>query len=97
MKVNFGETTKLCTKKKIFIKNEIYIDNRVYIDHGGVVHSRGASNGVLVFLDNRVLQLLDVEVGIFSVSCRFKNCDDDFCWNFTGVYGPTMKKEREGF
>ena len=35
MKVNFGETTKLCTKKKIFIKNEIYIDDRVYIDNGG--------------------------------------------------------------
>ena len=31
------------------------------------------------------------EVGIFSL------CDDDFYWNFTGVYDLTRKKEREGF
>ena len=35
--------------------------------------------------------------GIFLVSCRFKNYEDDFCWNFIGVYGPTLKKEREVF
>lgn len=44
-----------------------------------------------------MLQLLDVEVGIFLASCRFKNCEDDFCWIFTGVYGLTLKKEREEF
>ena len=84
-------------KKKSLSKTKYTLIIGYILIMGGVVHSRGASNGVLVFLDNRVLQLLDVEVGIFSVSCRFKNCDDDFCWNFTGVYGPTMKKEREGF
>ena len=31
------------------------------------VNSRGASGGVLVFWDNRVLQLLEEEVGTFSV------------------------------
>ena len=50
----------------------------------GAVNSRGASSGVLVFWDNRVLQLLEAEVGTFSVSCQFKSCEDDFCWNFTG-------------
>ena len=44
-----------------------------------------------------MLQLLEVEVGAFSVSCRFKSCEDDFCWNFTRVYGPMLKKEREDF
>ena len=63
----------------------------------GVVDSRGASGGVLAFWDNRVLHSLEVEVGMFSISCRFKNCEDDFCWNFTGVYGPTLKKERKLF
>ena len=36
-------------------------------------------------------------MGKFSVSCRFKNCEGDFCWSFTEVYGPMLKKEREGF
>ncbi|KAL6322348.1 hypothetical protein AAG906_007901 [Vitis piasezkii] len=36
-------------------------------------------------------------VGIFLASCRFKNCEDDFCWIFTWVYGLTLKKEREEF
>ena len=63
----------------------------------GVVNSRGAAGGVVVFWDNRVLQLLELEEGNFSVSCRFKNCEDSFCWSFTGVHGPTLKVEREGF
>ena len=50
----------------------------------GAVYLRGAFGGVLVFWDNRVLQLLEAEVGTFSVSCQFKSCEDDFCWNFTG-------------
>ena len=51
--------------------------------------------GVLVFWDNRVLQLEEMEVGKFTVSCRFKNCEDGFCWCFSRVYGPTMKTERK--
>ena len=61
----------------------------------GAVYLRGAFGGVLVFWDNRVLQLLEAEVGTSSVSCRFESYEDDFCWNFTRVYGPTLKKERE--
>ena len=49
------------------------------------------------FLDNRVLHLLEAEVRTFSVFFLCKNCKDDFCWNFTRVYGPTLKKEREDF
>ena len=49
------------------------------------------------FSDNRVLHLLEAEVRTFSVFFRCKNCKDDFCWNFTRVYGPTLKKEREDF
>ncbi|RVX03362.1 hypothetical protein CK203_019838 [Vitis vinifera] len=43
------------------------------------------------------LELVGLEVGIFSISCRFKNCEDGFMWFFTGVYGPTMKRYREPF
>ena len=51
------------------------------------LNSRGASSGVLVFWDKRVLHLLEAEVGTFSMSCRFKSCEDDFCWNFFGSIG----------
>ncbi|RVW32495.1 hypothetical protein CK203_081231 [Vitis vinifera] len=45
----------------------------------------------------RVLELVGMEVGLFSISCRFKNCEDGFVWIFSGVYGPTMKRFREFF
>ena len=63
----------------------------------GAVDARGAAGGVVVFWDKRVLELVGLEVGIFSISCRFKNCEDGFMWFFTGVYGPTMKRYREPF
>ncbi|RVW36583.1 LINE-1 retrotransposable element ORF2 protein [Vitis vinifera] len=63
----------------------------------GAMSARGAAGGVVVFWDNRVLELIGMEVGLFSVSCRFKNCEDGFLWTFTGVYGPTMKWYRELF
>ncbi|RVW83364.1 LINE-1 reverse transcriptase-like [Vitis vinifera] len=40
------------------------------------INSKGAAGGVLVIWDNRVVDLLEVEEGIFSVSCLFKNCMD---------------------
>ena len=61
----------------------------------GVLNSRGTARGVLVFWDNRVLQLEEMEVGKFTVSGRFKNCEDGFCWCFSGIYGPIVKVERE--
>ena len=41
------------------------------------INSRGAIGGVLVFWDNRVVELLEVEEGMFTVSCQFKNCVDE--------------------
>ena len=38
-----------------------------------------------------------MEIGNFSVSCRFKNVEDGFCWVFTGVYGPVVERFREDF
>ena len=61
------------------------------------MNSRGAIRVVVVFWDNRVLQMVEMEVGKYSVSCRFKNCKDGFFWVFTGVYRPIVKLEREYF
>ena len=58
----------------------------------GALNARGAAGGVVVFWDNRVLELVWMEVGLFSISCRFRNCEDGFGWIFSGVYGSTMKR-----
>ncbi|RVW91325.1 hypothetical protein CK203_035383 [Vitis vinifera] len=41
--------------------------------------------GILVFWDNMVLELLDMECGGFSISYCFRNCEDGFVWIFTGA------------
>ncbi|RVW85462.1 hypothetical protein CK203_038980 [Vitis vinifera] len=58
---------------------------------------KGAAGGILVFWDNRVLDLVDLERGEYSISCRFKNREDGVLWVFIGVYGPVCQKEREDF
>ena len=48
---------------------------------------RGGEGGCSVW-DNKVLQMVEMEMGKYSVSCHFKNCEDGFCWIFSRVYGP---------
>ena len=38
------------------------------------MNARGTVGGVMVFWDNKVLELVGMEVDHFSISCRFKNC-----------------------
>ena len=59
--------------------------------------SVGASGGVLLMWDNRVVEKLEEAVGHFSVSCKFKNVVDQFVWAFTGVYGPNCDRDRGPF
>ena len=56
--------------------------------------ARGSAGGVLVIWDKRVLEGLKAEVGSFSISCSFKNCEEGFVWVFSGLYGPCNGKER---
>ena len=49
----------------------------------------------MVLWDSRVLEMIELEKGECSISCDFKNCEDGFTWTFTGVYGPTKRRERE--
>ena len=44
----------------------------------GTVDSRGTAGGIVVFWDNRVLELIDLEKGVYSISYHFKNCVDGF-------------------
>ena len=45
--------------------------------------------------DKRTLEILDLEVDQFSISCRFRNVEDGFVKVFTGVYGLFTREERE--
>ena len=51
----------------------------------GTVDAEGSARGILVFWDKRVVKLVDMETGIFSVSCCFRNCTDGFQWMFSRV------------
>ncbi|RVW32461.1 hypothetical protein CK203_081279 [Vitis vinifera] len=61
----------------------------------GTLDASGSVGGILISWDKRTLEVLDLEVGQYSVSCRFKNVEDGFVWMFTGVYGPFTIEERE--
>ena len=56
--------------------------------------SDGASGGILLMWDRRVVEKIDEAVGHFSVSCRFRNVVDNQEWAFSGVYGPHTVRER---
>jgi exonuclease III len=56
--------------------------------------SNGASGGILVMWDKRLVEKVEDAVGLYSVSCKFKNTADRKVWMFTGVYGPNADRER---
>ena len=56
--------------------------------------SIGASGGILLMWDHRVVEKIDEAMGDFSVSCRFRGVIDQFEWAFSGVYGPQTDRER---
>ncbi|RVX07561.1 Transposon TX1 uncharacterized 149 kDa protein [Vitis vinifera] len=55
----------------------------------------GSAGGLLICWDKRSLEVLEMEVGKFSISCRFRNVEDGLTWIFTGMYGPFSKKDRD--
>ena len=52
------------------------------------VEAEGTTRGILVFWDTRKLELVESEIGEFSITCMFKNVGDGLMWAFIGVYGP---------
>ena len=61
------------------------------------MEAEGTARGILVFWDTRKLELVEAEIGHFSVTCMFKNVEDGFLWAFTGVYGLVKRCRRELF
>lgn len=60
------------------------------------VASQGASGGILLMWDRKVVTKIDVCLGRFVAACSFRNVGDGLEWAFAGVYGPT-KITLEGF
>ena len=54
----------------------------------------GASGGIILLWDNRVVEKVEEAVGSFSVSCKFREVFSDFKWAFFGVYSPIRSVER---
>ena len=50
--------------------------------------TRGMAGGVLLIWDKRILEGLEIEVGSFSISCRFIICEEGFVWVFSRVIWP---------
>ncbi|RVW46326.1 LINE-1 reverse transcriptase-like [Vitis vinifera] len=63
----------------------------------GALDAHGSAGGVLICWDKRTLEMIEMEVGQFSISCRLRNVEDGFVWTFTGVYGPFSREDREAF
>ena len=62
-----------------------------------VVEAEGVAGGILIFYDKRVIELVGMEVGIFSISYGFRNYANGFPWMFFGVNSPVVNEKREYF
>ena len=57
--------------------------------------SEGASGGIVIVWDTRVVQLVGHEESSHTLSCSFRNYGDDFFWVFICIYGPIKSELRE--
>ena len=57
--------------------------------------SNGASGGILVMWDKRVVEKMEEFVGEYTVACSFKMVEDNFLWAFAGIYGPNDDTTRQ--
>jgi exonuclease III len=56
--------------------------------------ANGASGGILLLWDRRVVEKIDECMGSYTVACMFQNVEDQFVWALGGVYGPNLDVER---
>ena len=57
--------------------------------------AHGSAGGILICWDKRTLEVFEMEVGHFSISCRLRTVEDGLVWIFTGVYRPFSRKDSE--
>jgi hypothetical protein len=54
----------------------------------------GASCGILLMWDSRVVEKVKECVGEYTVACSFRNVENQFTWVFASVYGPNCDCDR---
>lgn len=59
------------------------------------INTRGVIGGILVYQNSRVMKLVGLEMRAFSISCRFKNCEDGVVLVFISVYGQVCRREKK--
>ncbi|RVW80244.1 hypothetical protein CK203_044823 [Vitis vinifera] len=50
----------------------------------GTLDAHGFAGGLLICWNKRTLEVIEMEVGNFSISCRLRNVEDGLVWMFTG-------------
>lgn len=56
--------------------------------------SNGASGGIHVMWDKRVVEKMEEFVGEYIVACSFKSVAYNFVWAFAGLYGSNVDNDR---
>jgi hypothetical protein len=84
------------TKMEVISRDVVYsVWSFVYVD---LVYlgSRGASGGILLMWDRRVVEKIEEYVGRYVVACAFRSVSVNFDWGFPGVYRPNDDGDRRG-
>jgi len=55
--------------------------------------ANGASGGILLMWDRRVVEKVEECIGRYIVACSLRNTGDNVVWAFGGVYGPNDDRE----
>ena len=61
------------------------------------LNAEGSAGGILLFWDKKIMELVDSETGLFSISCLFKMVEGGVLWMFSGVYGLVERNLKEIF
>ncbi|RVX02657.1 hypothetical protein CK203_016338 [Vitis vinifera] len=67
------------------------------VNYEGGKKRKGSNRRDSNLLGQRTLEILEMEMGQFTISCRLRNVEDGKTWIFTGVYGPFPKEDRDTF
>lgn len=76
------------TKLELITSQIVRIVWRCHFVDWMFLESNGASGGILLMWDKRLVEKLEDAVGSYYVSCKFRNVADQKIWMFSGVYGP---------
>ncbi|RVX11700.1 LINE-1 retrotransposable element ORF2 protein [Vitis vinifera] len=85
------QETKIQTMSEGVVRS---LDSGRFLDWGAM-DAHGSAGGILICWDKRTLEVLEMEVGHFSISCRLRNVEDGLVWIFTGVHGPFSREDSE--